>query len=197
MNDEFLASKLHFRRERLADGLSRDPPVPHLDNAGGDPPLPVESLFCWPVLLLNLFMELARRRLLERVMRGSGTGFFSKSPSQDLRVKFFKILIFEAVFSTCTGTCTGIGSLDFEASFCLGWWATEVGMVHTEGKVLFYHHAPVRVFIYTTVTDIYFVEKKIIRENKSIKIELTFLRKMSINSAIYERRDFRFSFTIK
>ena len=46
-------------------------------------------------------------------------------------------------------------------------------MVHTEGKVLFYHHAPVRVFIYTTVTDIYFVEKKIIRENKSIKMELT------------------------
>ena len=40
-------------------------------------------------------------------------------------------------------------------------------------------------------------KKKIIRENKSIKIELTFLRKMSINSAIYERRDFRFSFTIK
>ena len=74
---------------------------------------------------------MARRKLLERVMRGSGTGFFSNS-SQDLMEKFLRVhFIFEVVFSVIT---TGMGSLDL-ASFCLG-WATGVGMVHTEGKVL-------------------------------------------------------------
>ena len=107
-------SKLHFLKERLAEGLSRDPPVPHLDNAGGDPPF--DSLF----LLLNLFIELARLRLLDRVMRGSGTGFFSSSPSHDLRVKFFKHLIFEVVFSEAVEITMGIGSLDLLVFSFLG-----------------------------------------------------------------------------
>ena len=107
-------SKLHFLKERLADGLSRDPPVPHLDNAGGDPPF--DSLF----LLLNLFIEFARLRLLERVIRGSGTGFFSSSPSHDLRVKFFKHLIFEVVFSEAVEITMGIGSLDLLVFSFLG-----------------------------------------------------------------------------
>ena len=119
-------------------------------------------------------MELARLRLLDRVIRGSGTGFFSKKPSQDFKAKF---LIFEVVFSTCT--CTGMGNLDFEASFCLG-CTTEVGMVHTEGKVLLYHHAPVRVSSYNTLTEICFVEN-IDESGKSDKISLNFVSNVLLN----------------
>ena len=45
-------------------------------------------------------------------------------------------------------------------------------MVHTEGKVLLYHHAPVRVFMYSTVTEIYFVEKKFYKIFLSDKLHL-------------------------